>query len=553
MRGDRRGRRPNSAAAALLRSVSRRRETGGGFLWRLRRDENPETLGADPPKGKPMRFAAAVAACALTISPAFGARSIDFASSAQGADAIIVAIADEKDLSALSSAAGADAAAVVAAAIAKSGYKAKEGETASFVSGAAAAPEVHVVGVRKDSMRARDWADFGGRAGGLALKSKASRIAILGAGDAPNAALGAALGQYQFLKYKSDEKAPEGALIVVTPDAGAARAAYGKGPRQIAEATLWVRDMQTEPANVLYPEEFVRRTRAFANGAAVSIEVLDVSAMEKLGMGAILGVGRGSVRPPRMLIVRYRGGGAAAPVAFAGKGITFDSGGVSIKQNDGMWQMKSDMTGAAVSVATVIALAKSKAAVNAVGIAALAENMPDGGAIRPGDVLRSMSGKTIEIRSTDAEGRLVLSDAVWYAQTKDKPRLLIDIATLTGSVRRALSDEYAGLFSRRDDVAALLLKSGEAAGEDLWRLPLHPNHFKQVKSDIADVKNGDTGDPGASTGAAFIASFVNEDQRWAHLDIAGVDWREEAAPTAPKGASGFGVRLLYNAALSAPE
>jgi leucyl aminopeptidase len=249
-----------------------------------------------------------------------------------------------------------------------------------------------------------------------------------------------------------------------------------------------------------------------------------------------------------MLIVRYRGAGAEPPIAFAGKGITFDSGGISIKPNDGMWQMKSDMTGAAVSVATVIALAKSKAPLNAVGLAALAENMPDGGAIRPGDVLRSMSGKTIEIMSTDAEGRLVLADAVWYLQVKDRPRLLIDVATLTGSVRRALSDEYAGLFTRDDATAAMLLKAGDKTGEELWRLPLHPNHFKQVKSVIADVKNGDTGDPGASTGAAFIASFVKEEQPWAHLDIASVDWLSEGTPTMPKGASGFGVRLLYEVA-----
>lgn len=494
-----------------------------------------------------MRLALFFAAMMMT-SPAQAARSIDFAPSAAGADALIVAVADEKDLASLSAAAGAEAAAIAAAAIAKTGFKAKEGETASFISGDS---EVHLVSVKKEGMRTRDWADFGGRAAALALKSKAARVAVIGAGDPANAALGAALGQYQFLKYKSEKEDQTGALAIVAADAAAAKAAFDAGSRHVAEAALWVRDMQSEPANVLYPEEFVRRTREAAKGVAgLSIEALDVSAMEKLGMGAILGVGRGSVRPPRMLIVRYRGAGAAAPIAFAGKGITFDSGGISIKPNDGMWQMKSDMTGAAVSVATIIALAKSRAPINAVGVAALAENMPDGGAIRPGDVLRSMSGKTIEIMSTDAEGRLVLSDALWYTQMKDKPRLLIDVATLTGSVTRALSDEYAGLFTRDDATAAMLLAAGEKTGEELWRLPLHPNHFKQVKSVIADVKNGDTGDPGASTGAAFIASFVKEDQPWAHLDIASVDWLSEGTPTMPKGASGFGVRLLYEVALA---
>jgi leucyl aminopeptidase len=491
---------------------------------------------------------AAFAASLLITTGAFAARTIDFAASPAGADALILAVADEKDLSALSAAAGADAASAVASAIARAKFKAKEGETASFVSGAG---EVHLVGVKKDGMRARDWADFGGRAAALALKSKAARVALIGAGDPASAALGAALGQYQFLKYKSEKEDQTGALVIVAAGAAAAKAAFDAGPLHVAEAALWVRDMQSEPANVLYPEEFVRRTREAAKGVAgLSFEVLDVSAMEKLGMGAILGVGRGSVRPPRMLIVRYRGAGAEPPIAFAGKGITFDSGGISIKPNDGMWQMKSDMTGAAVSVATVIALAKSKAPLNAVGVAALAENMPDGGAIRPGDVLRSMSGKTIEIMSTDAEGRLVLADAVWYLQVKDRPRLLIDVATLTGSVRRALSDEYAGLFTRDDATAAMLLKAGDKTGEELWRLPLHPNHFKQVKSVIADVKNGDTGDPGASTGAAFIASFVKEEQPWAHLDIASVDWLTEGTPTMPKGASGFGVRLLYEVAVS---
>jgi leucyl aminopeptidase len=189
-----------------------------------------------------------------------------------------------------------------------------------------------------------------------------------------------------------------------------------------------------------------------------------------------------------------------------------------------------------------------KAPVNAIGVAALAENMPDGGAIRPGDVLTARSGKTIEIMSTDAEGRLVLADALWHVQERYKPSLLVDIATLTGSVGRALGDDYAGLFTRDDKVAERLLKSGERSGEDLWRLPLHNNHFEQIKSDIADIKNGAAGEPGASTAAAFLASFIKEETNWAHLDIAGVDWRDEATPTKPKGASGFGVLLLTDLA-----
>jgi leucyl aminopeptidase len=265
-------------------------------------------------------------------------------------------------------------------------------------------------------------------------------------------------------------------------------------------------------------------------------------------MGGILAVGRGSARPPRLLVVRYDGGERnAAPYAFGGKGITFDSGGISLKDNDGMWKMKYDMSGAAAATATVLALAGRKAPVNAVGIAALAENMPSGSAGRPGDVVRTMSGKTFEVISTDAEGRMVLSDAVFYAQREFGPRVLIDLATLTGAVRTALGDEYAGLFSRHDALADGLRSAGEIAGEELWRLPLHPTYAVDMESPIADIRNsaGAGSMAGAGLGAFFIGNWVDERTQWAHLDIAGVAWREnEDQPTVPLGASGFGVRLL---------
>jgi leucyl aminopeptidase len=238
------------------------------------------------------------------------------------------------------------------------------------------------------------------------------------------------------------------------------------------------------------------------------------------------------------------GGGNGAPVVLAGKGITFDTGGISLKGNDGMWAMKNDLGGAAVVTGTVLAAARRGAALNVVALAALAENMPSGTASRPGDVLTTMSGITVEVISTDAEGRLVLSDAVHYGQVTYAPDVLIDVATLTGSVGRALGDEYAGIFGRHDTLIEELSAASEAAGEGVWRLPLDDSHFKQIESKYADIKNSGAGNPGASVGAAFIGSFVEEDQVWAHFDIAGVDLLEEDRPTVPAGFSGWGVRTL---------
>jgi leucyl aminopeptidase len=299
---------------------------------------------------------------------------------------------------------------------------------------------------------------------------------------------------------------------------------------------------------VIYPESFVERARAALRGVpGVSIEVLDVPAMQRLGMGSLLAVGQGSQRPPRLLVMRYRGGAAdEAPVAFVGKGITFDTGGISIKPSLNLWTMKYDMTGAASVTGAVMALAKRGAKVNVVGVAALAENMPSGSATRPGDVIRTMSGKTYEVMSTDAEGRMVLVDALWFVQERDRPRVMIDVATLTGSQVTALGDEYGGLFTRDEALAADLLAAGAASGEDLWRLPLHASYAKDLESPIADLRNGgSTSRAGAGVGAFFIGSWVQEGVAWAHLDIASMAWRDlPVLPTVPLGASGFGVRLL---------
>jgi len=415
---------------------------------------------------------------------------------------------------------------------------------------------VILVGTGTDAVTPRLLEDVGGLVGQVAARSPAERVDILWAGDEPHAAahlaFGAVLGQYRFVKYRTSDPAMpavgEGRLVVRTPRGASAAAEYEAQWAPVSRAVFFARDLISEPASEIYPESFVQRAReAFAGLPNVRIEVLDVPAMEKLGMGGILAVGRGSVRPPRLLVVRYDGGERnAAPLAFVGKGITFDSGGISLKDGRGMWRMKYDMSGAAAATGAVLALAGRRAPVNAVAVAALAENMPSGTAGRPGDVVRTMSGKTFEVISTDAEGRMVLSDAVWYAQQQFKPRLVIDLATLTGAVRTALGDEYAGLFSRDDALAAQLEAAGRESGEDLWRLPLHPSYAKDMESPIADLRNsgGDAG-AGAGLGAHFIGAFVEEHMPWAHIDIAGMAWREqEALPTSPTGAVGFGVRLL---------
>jgi leucyl aminopeptidase len=373
----------------------------------------------------------------------------------------------------------------------------------------------------------------------------------LSADEAAELATGFGIGEYRSDLYRTSgrEETTRGDVSIIT-DEGAradAQAQYQLRGRALIDAMAWVRDISNEPANVVYPESFVQRARAaFAGIRGVSIQVLDVPAMERLRMGSILGVGRGSERPPRMLIVRYSGPGAAdgAPIVLAGKGITFDSGGISIKGAENMGDMKMDMSAAASVTGAVLALARARAPVNVVAVAALAENMPDGGAIRPGDVITAMNGKTIEVINTDAEGRLVLADALAYAERHLNPAVVVDLATLTGAVRGALGDEYAGLFSRHDALADQLQAAGGATGERLWRLPLHASYAEDMRSNIADIRNTGTGTgAGAGTGAHFIGEFISREIPWAHLDIANMaysganDWK-------PDGSAGFGVRLL---------
>ena len=411
-----------------------------------------------------------------------------------------------------------------------------------------------LVGIGDGPVDRRVLEDFGGSAAG-AIKDGAVDVHVLWSGfetdvAAPGAyiAFGAALGQYAFDKYFLAPPAQaEGQLVLRLADADAAQQLYAAEWAPVAEGVTFARNLINEPGNIVYPESFVERTRqAFRRLRNVDIDVYDEDALDDLGMGALMGVGQGSQRPPRLLVVRYDGGGDGdAPVVFAGKGITFDTGGISIKPSRGMWRMKYDMSGAAAVTGTVLALAKRQARVNAVAIAALAENMPSDRAQRPGDIQRTMSGKTIEVLNTDAEGRLVLADAVWYAQDRFNPRILVDLATLTGSVRIALGDEYAGLFSRHEELAGQMMEAGQQSGELLWRLPLHPSYEEDIKSDVADIKNI-SGErlAGAGIGAQVIGTFVKPDTVWAHLDIASTAWPANPSPTVPKGGAGFGIRLL---------
>jgi leucyl aminopeptidase len=364
---------------------------------------------------------------------------------------------------------------------------------------------------------------------------------------AANLALGAALRAYRFDKYRTTEK-PErkptlARLTVATPKPAAAREAHRR-QAAVAEAVAFTRDLVSEPANVLYPESLAEQAASLA-ATGLTVEVLDEKRLAELGMGALLGVAQGSARPPRVVVMQHRGGPAdSPPVAFIGKGVTFDTGGISIKPAAGMGEMKWDMAGAGVVIGLMRLFATRNAKVNAVGIAGLVENMPSGTAQRPGDIVRSLSGQTIEVLNTDAEGRLVLADALWYCQDRFKPRLMVDLATLTGAVVVALGHEHAGLFANSEELAERLIAAGQAVGERLWRLPLADSYDRAIDSDAADVKNiaGDRA-AGSIIGAQFLKRFVN-DVPWAHLDIAGVAWSKKDAPTVPKGATAFGVRLL---------
>jgi leucyl aminopeptidase len=368
----------------------------------------------------------------------------------------------------------------------------------------------------------------------------------LSADEAVALIMGAKLRAWRHDAYRTklrDDQKPSLSSIAVLGASGGTQERW-EIESAVADGVAFTRELVTEPANVIYPESFVARCQERFEGTGLEVSVLDENEMRSLGMGALLGVAQGSVRPPRLLVVRWNGGGDEKPVAFVGKGVTFDTGGISIKPAAGMEDMKWDMGGAGAVAGTMLALALRKAKANVVGVCGLVENMPDGNAQRPGDVVTSMSGQTIEVINTDAEGRLVLCDALTWTQANFKPRAIVDLATLTGAIILSLAHEYAGLFSNDDDLAAKLDAAGAISGDRLWRFPLGPAYDKMLESPIADMKNVGPRFGGSITAAQFLQRYIDKGTPWAHLDIAGTVWADKPGATWDKGATGFGVRLL---------
>ena len=412
-----------------------------------------------------------------------------------------------------------------------------------------------VIGAGKASeLKEKDFLKFGGVLAGK-LNSASEAVTIMaelpeGAMQPAQAAAiasGIKLRAYQFDRYKTKKKDGEDRSLrtevsLAVEDVAASKKAFAPDA-DVVDGVILARELVNEPPNVLYPEEFARRASQLKK-LGVDVEVLDVKAMAKLGMGALLGVAQGSARPGRTVIMRWDGGKKGeAPVAFVGKGVCFDTGGISIKGAASMEDMKGDMGGAACVVGLMHALAARKAKVNAVGAIGLVENMPDGNAQRPGDIVTSMSGQTIEIINTDAEGRLVLADVLWYVAKKFKPKFMVDLATLTGAIMVALGTENAGLFSNNDELSERLIKVGQETGEKVWRMPLSAEYDKLIDSQFADMKNTGGRYGGSVTAAQFLQRFV-DNTPWAHLDIAGTAMGAPKTEINQSWGSGFGVRLL---------
>ena len=416
-------------------------------------------------------------------------------------------------------------------------------------------PRLVVVGTGKGGeLKPQDIVKLGGVAMGKipAAAAEATILAEFASGalkgdQAAALALGAQLRAYAFDRYKTkrkdDEKRPDKVTVkIACANPAAAEKAWVRG-KAIADGVVLARDLINEPANVLYPAEFARRASGLAK-LGVGIEVLDVAAMRKLGMGALLAVGQGSAHDSKLVVMRWNGGKrGVAPVALIGKGVCFDTGGISIKPAAGMEDMKGDMAGAASVVGAMQAIAARKAKVNVVGVIGLVENMPDGYAQRPGDIVKTMSGQTIEIINTDAEGRLVLADMLYYVNKKFKPKFMVTLATLTGAIIVALGQEYAGLFTNDDKLAERLAKAGEATGERVWRMPLGPEYDKLIDSKFADMKNAGGRFAGSITAAQLLQRFVDKTP-WAHLDIAGTALGSPQTDINKSWSSGWGVQLL---------
>jgi len=437
---------------------------------------------------------------------------------------------------------------------ATAGFKGRQGQVLDLLApNGAAASRLLVLGAGKagEGAALSAWTDRGGSLlGKLAPMRAATVTVILDDAEATPAAVaelaaGLRLRHYKFDKYKSpkpDDGPAEIVITLVVSDRSAVDAAIADR-NAVVDGTLLARELINEPANALGPVEFAAKA-AELSSLGVTVEILEPDELQRLGMNSLLCVAQGSARPARVVVMRWLGGkSGAAPLAFVGKGVVFDTGGISIKPAASMEDMKGDMGGAAAVTGLMLALATRKAPVNAVGVIGLVENMPSANAVRPGDIVKAMSGTTIEVINTDAEGRLVLADALWYTQDRFKPRLMINLATLTGAIVVALGHDHAGLFSNDDELSIQLLNAGLAANEKLWRLPLGPAYDKIIESKFADIRNSAGRPAGSILAAQFLQRFVNG-VPWAHLDIAGMAFGTSATETNTSWASGFGVALL---------
>ena len=434
-------------------------------------------------------------------------------------------------------------------------FEGKKDQSLDLIAPTSGIDRLILIGLGKsEDLQRNDVEYLGGTIAGL-LQSAKCKSAMVGAlpietakisgGEAASLlASGAMLRCYKFDTYKS-KKSPDAPLATLgfeTSDVAGARKFFDV-QSAIAEGNHLARDLVNEPANVLTPPEFANRTKALAK-LGIKLDILTPPQMKKLGMNALLGVAQGSPFEARLVVMRWEGGKKGEqPLAFIGKGVTFDTGGISIKPAASMDEMKGDMGGAACVVGLMHALAKRKAKVNVVGAIGIVENAVDGKAQRPGDVVKSMSGQTIAVLNTDAEGRLVLADVLWYVQDKFKPKFMINLATLTGAILVALGKEHAGLFSNNDELAARLHASGQATDEKVWRMPLTPQYDKLIDHEVADMKNIGGRFAGSITAAQFLQRFVNK-VPWAHLDVAGTAMDSNKTPISQSWASGWGVRLL---------
>jgi leucyl aminopeptidase len=472
--------------------------------------------------------------------------------------ALVLLLAEGEGPSGLAAEADAATSGALSRALEAAGFKGRKGQSATLWSPGAGLSKVVAIGLGKSAEVAADTAEAAG--GSAAAAVGAEREAMVAADTlapelAASVGMGALLRAWRFDRYRTREKEEDKPklerLSIATSGTSAAKSAF-QPMRAVADGVFLTRELVSEPPNVLHPIEFAERCRGLEK-LGIEVEVMGLKELKRLGFGAMIGVAQGSQHEPRLVVMQWKGAprgakkAAPKPIAFIGKGVTFDTGGISIKPAGGMEDMKWDMAGAGTVVGLMAALAGRRAKADVVGLVGLVENMPSGTAQRPGDVVKTYSGQTVEVINTDAEGRLVLADVLWYCQERFQPRCMVDLATLTGAIIIALGHEHAGLFSNDDELAQRIVAAGKAVGEGAWRMPLGDAYDKQIKSDIADMKNVGGRPGGSITAAQFLQRFVDTrsgHMPWAHLDIAGTAWSSKDGATVPKGATAYGVRML---------